>query len=112
MLEDFFTTHEIYQEGDGRDYSSPPSDDDLSLKGQVEGFLQGRAGGFPSANQAKTALSTHVFYCELGADVAEGDYILHGSKYYLVDYVPPEDGVSGVEHHLELAVTLQNDIRG
>jgi len=110
MLSDFYSTLKVYEDVN-TDFENPPGDDDLTLKGQIVGFVQLRGGSRDSGNQSLMSLSTHILYCPIGTQITPGDYVLSGELYFLVEYVPPESGISGMYDHLECGLVYQSDIR-
>ena len=111
MLEDYFTDLEVYSDQE-IDWDNPPTDDNgtLAKKADLRGFVQTRAGSRSFQNQALAPNSTHILYCPLDADLIEGDYILFLEEYYLIEYIPPKNGISGVYDHLECALVYQHNI--
>jgi hypothetical protein len=113
MLEDFYEDINVYEDRE-TDWDNPPTNDDgnLVLKGTIKGFLQTRNGSRPFNNQSLMPLSTHILYTDLGYDIIAGDYIEYLDEYYIIEYIPPLNGISGVFDHQEIGVIFQNEISG
>lgn len=110
MLEDCYVTLNVFIDQDtASDFENPPTGD-LTLKGTIMGFIQARGGSRPFANQALMPLSTHILYTDITTDFLVGEYVEFMSEFYLVEYIPPLNGVSGMGDHLESGIIFHSDV--
>lgn len=111
MLEDYYIVLEVYREVSTiDDWGNTDDAGNWQLNGIVQGFMQTRSGSMPHVNQAIIPDTDYILYTDTGVDIKNNDRVKYSNDYYKVEYIQPNFGISGMEDHQEIGLSVSNNL--
>ena len=111
MLESFYKPLQVYREVIHEDnFGNETADNNWQPLKTIYGFIQLTGAAYAQSNQRNYETSTHTLYTSLGSGIEAGDGVAFESKFFTVNSVQDDSGISGVSHHQEIELSYMNDV--
>lgn len=95
---------EVYRKEAHEDWEAEP----YLLNGTIKCFIQPITGRMATVRGKVSDGAAYRLFCPIGSDVDIGDRIIDSNKVqYIVLFVPPDSGISGVKDHLEIDLEVE-----